>query len=90
MYSSGITDNYINCDWCSWYSHQKINKGKEGLGNKRTSGEHPNYCTIKIGRNTEKSPGDLRKLAVIQTPVKDHQQTLMEKTQGVNDNNHHP
>ena len=29
------------------------------------------------GQNTEKSPGDLRRLAVTQTPVKDHQQTLM-------------
>ena len=27
--------------------------------------------------NTEKSPGDLRRLAVTQTPVKDHQLTLM-------------
>ena len=27
--------------------------------------------------NTEKSPGDLRRLAVTQTPVKNHQLTLM-------------
>ena len=33
--------------------------------------------TIEIGQNTEKSPGDLRRLAVTQTLVKDHQQTLM-------------
>ena len=26
---------------------------------------------FQIGQNTEKSPGDLRKLAVTQTPVKD-------------------
>ena len=25
------------------------------------SGDHPNYCLIKIGQNTEKSPGDLRR-----------------------------
>ena len=29
--------------------------------------------------NTEKNPGDLRRLAVNQPPVKDHQQTLMLK-----------
>ena len=29
---------------------------------------------------TEKSPGDLRRLAVTYTPVKDHQLTLMWKT----------
>ena len=32
------------------------------------------------GQNTEKSPGDLRKLAVTQTPVKNHQLPLMWKT----------
>ena len=38
-----------------------------------TSGDHRNYYIIEIGQNTEKSPGDLRRLAVTQTPVKDHQ-----------------
>ena len=38
---------------------------------------HPNYYIIENGENTEKSPGDLRRLAVTQTPVKDHQLTLM-------------
>ena len=56
------SDDYTNCNWFSWYSHQRINKGTGGLGNKRSSGDHPNYCII--GQNTEKSPGDLRKLAV--------------------------
>ena len=32
--------------------------------NKKKSGDHPNYCIIEIGQNTEKSPGDLRRLAV--------------------------
>ena len=32
---------------------------------------------IKIGQNTEKSPGDLRKLAVTETPVKSHRPILM-------------
>ena len=31
----------------------------QGLGNKRTSWDHPNYCIIE---DTEKSPGDLRTL----------------------------
>ena len=30
----------------------------------RTRGDHPNYDTIEIGQNTEKSPGDLRRLVV--------------------------
>ena len=36
--------------------------------------------SVENGQNTEKDPGDLRKLAVSQTPVKDHQLTLMLKT----------
>ena len=37
--------------------------------------------------NTEKSPGDLRRLAVTQSPVKDHQLTLMWKTLMSDNNN---
>ena len=48
----------------------------KGLGGWRTSGDHTNYI-IENGQNTEKSAGDLRRLAVTQTPVKDHQLTLM-------------
>ena len=33
---------------------------------------------IEIRQNTEKSPEDLRRLAVTQTPVKEHQLTLKE------------
>ena len=44
---------------------------------------------IENDQNTEKSPGDLRILAVTQSPVKDHQLTLMWKTlmNNNNDNN---
>ena len=35
---------------------------------------------IENGQSTEKSPADLRRLAVTQRPVKDHQLTLMGKT----------
>ena len=59
-----------NCNWCSWYNHQRIDTGTVGLGNKKTSGVHPSYSFIKIGQNTEKSPGYLRRLAAIQSPVR--------------------
>ena len=52
-------------------------KGTGGIGSWRMSGDHPNYSVIENGQNTEKSPGDLRRLAVTQSPVKDHQVTLM-------------
>ena len=35
---------------------------------------------INIGQNTEKSSGGLRKLAVTQTPMGNHQRTLVWKT----------
>ena len=31
-----------------------------------------NYSIVEIGQNTEKSPGDLRRFAITQTPMKDH------------------
>ena len=54
-----------------------IDTGTGGLGNKRASGNHPNYSIFKIGQNTKKSPSNLRKLAVTQTPVRNHQLTLV-------------
>ena len=70
-------DGDTNCNWCSRYSHQKISRRTGGLGSKRTSGDHPNNSIIKIGQNTEKSPRDLRRLAVTQSPVRNQQLTLM-------------
>ena len=64
-------------------AHGRVTKGlQQGLEdleikrNKRTSLDHLNYSIVEIGQNTEKSPEDLRRLAVTQTPVKDHQLTL--------------
>ena len=39
----------------------------------RTSGDHSTYNIIENGQNTEKSPGDLRWISIIQTPMRDHQ-----------------
>ncbi len=47
------------------------------LGSWRTGGDHPNYSIFENGQNTKKSPGDLKRLAVTQTPVKTHQLILM-------------
>ena len=52
------SDGDTSCNWCTQYSHQRIGTGTEGLGNKKMSGDHPNYSIIKIGQNAEKSPGD--------------------------------
>ena len=71
------SDDYTNRDWCFWHWHQRIIKGTGGLGGRRVSGDHPNYNIIESGQKTEKSPGNLRRLAVTQTPVKDYQLKLI-------------
>ena len=68
------------CNRRAWYIHQRIGKGTGGLGNKRTSGDHPNYSIVEISKKTEKSPGDLMRLAEPQTPVEDHPLILVRKT----------
>ena len=60
------SDGDTNCNWCTWYSHQRFGTDIGELGNKM-SGDHPNYSIVKIGQNTEKSPGDLRRLPVTET-----------------------
>ena len=62
-------DDYLNCNWCTRYSHQMISTGAGGLENKGTNGDQPNYSIVEIGQNTENSLGDLRRLTVTQTPV---------------------
>ena len=47
------------------------------LWNQRTSSDHPDYSIFKIGQNIESSPRDLRRLAVTQTSMKDHQLTVV-------------
>ena len=66
-------DGDTNCNLHTRHSPQSIGIGTRGLGNKRTSADPPNYSIVEIAQNTKKSPGDLRRLAVTQTPVKDHQ-----------------
>ena len=57
---------------CSHSAFSERSLVNDGLKNSKSE-IHRNYCIIEIGQNTEKSPGDLRRLAVTQTPVKDHQ-----------------
>ena len=70
-------DGDTNYGWCTWNNHQRINKGTGKLGNKRTRGDYLDYSIIRIGQNNEKTPADLRRLAVTQTPVRNHQLMLV-------------
>ena len=66
-------DGDTSRNWCTRNNPQKLGKGTRILGNKRTRRDHPNYSINKMGQHTEKSPGDLRRIAVTQTPVRKHQ-----------------
>ena len=78
MKNGGDTDT--NCICCARNNSKRIGKGTERLGNKRTSGNHPDYSIVKIDQNTEMGPGDLRRLAVTQIPVENYQLTLAQRT----------
>ena len=43
-------------------------------------GDYPDYSIINISQNTVKSSKDLKRLAVTQTPVENHQLMLVGKT----------
>ena len=64
--------------YCMWY--KRLERKTGGIGNYRKNRNHTDYSISEIVHNTEKSPGDLRRLAVTQTPMKDQPQTLMWKT----------
>ena len=66
-------DGYTNCNWGARSNPQSFGKGTRRLRNRGRSRDHPSDSMIEVGQNTEKSPGDLRKLNVTQTSVKDPQ-----------------
>ena len=66
------SDGDTNYYWCTWNNPQRFDKGTARLGNKRKSRGHPDYSIIKIGHNTEKSPGNWRRLAVSQLQLRDY------------------
>ena len=70
-------DHYTKRDWCIRYSNKRNIKGTRKLESGRTSGDHTNNRIIENAQNTEKSPGDLRRLTITQTLVKGYHLKLM-------------
>ena len=58
----------MNSNSCAGYSHQRIDIGTGGSGNKRMRKDHRNYSIVENGQTTENSSEDLRRL-VGQRPV---------------------
>ena len=73
-------DGDTNCSECTWNDPKTIDKGNRRLKYQRISGDCLDYSIIKIGQNTEESPGDSRRFSVIQTPMRNHQVMLVWKT----------
>ena len=64
-------DGDTSCNWCTRNGLGRFSKEVRRLGNRRTTGDHPNHRIVKTNKNTEKSPGELRRLFVAQIPMKD-------------------
>ena len=64
-----------NCNCCTRNNPQRISKGIRR--NQKTSRVDPDYNIINIDQNTEKSPGYLKRLAIVQTPVWNYQLKLV-------------
>ena len=60
-----------NCNWCTRNGSKRLVRKTGGIRHQRKIRNHPDYCIIEISQNTAKSPRDLRKLTVTQTPAKD-------------------
>ena len=55
------------------YGLQRLGNEAGRVWNQRTSRDPPNSSIVKIDQNTEKSPGDLRRLVILRPQMKDHQ-----------------
>ena len=66
---------------CVWKGSRGLVKKKknEGIGNQRKNRNYPDYTILKIDYNSQRSPGELGRLAVTQIPTKNYQLNLFEK-----------
>ena len=80
-------DDVTNFYLSAWNEPQKFGKGIQRIVNQKTNQDHPDYNIVEIGQNSEKTPGNLRRLTVTPSSVKNHQQTLLWKTRKEYNNN---
>ena len=67
-----VGDNNTNSSWCTWNSLQRMGKQIGTVGKQMKNKDYTDYSIDEINKNTEKSPGGLKRLAVTQTRVKAH------------------
>ena len=73
------TNRDASCNWRAWDGPKRLGKGGELKIGRRIETIQTTLF-LGSGWDTEKSPGDLRKLVVSQTPMKSNQLTLAWKT----------
>ena len=56
--------------WRAWNGPERLVKEAGRVGIQRTNRDHLYYSLVEIGQNIGKSPGDLSRLTVTQTPLK--------------------
>ena len=67
-----------NCSWCTWNGPQRLVKETVGIGNKKKNQDHPDHSVVKIYKNIQKCPGNLKRFAA--TLEEDHQFKPVGKT----------
>ena len=70
-------DGDTNCNRCTWNDSYGLGEKTGRTGNQRKNRDHQKHNIVKIGQNTGKSLGNLKKLAVTQNPARDHPLTLV-------------
>ena len=73
-------DGNTNSNLGIWNGPQSLEKETGRVGNRKKNRNHSYNGIVKIGPNSQNSPGYQKRLGVTQTPVKDYQQTLAWKT----------
>ena len=73
-------DSDTNRTWRTWNSPQRLKIVTARTENQCKNRDHSDYSMVEIGKNTAKSPGDLRRRDVNHIPVKEPQLTLILKT----------
>ena len=52
---------------------QRLGKETCGFGNHRNKRDHSDHSIVKIGQNSLKSPGDVKKFPITKAPAKDEE-----------------
>ena len=65
-------DGDSSCNWPTWNCPQRLGKGPGKVNNREKNRNHSNYSIAEIGKNTEKSSGDLKDFAVTRISMRDY------------------